>query len=291
MEKIILKFLVLICFLGVYPTLVFANTSEEIEINNLYKRFYSIANTSEIGINNLPKIDKNKVDEAMDCIIEIYKKKPNSMEAYYATCLMKNLLIKSTVNKKYYEMKEKHLPNLNDPNFETAEKLIFLWTMTSSWSASSSNEANTNYQMAMDAFNNVKENCNNKNYAVLAAVALSFDSKKFIECKKYIVNENSDYLAVPCIKGEIAFYENTPDYNKCIDELQKLVDKYGSIKTPGGWRMALEYYCFIAHAYVKMGDYSNAKKYFDIIVKEDSNYWNLRFLKSALSDMNNSDSK
>lgn len=286
--KIFILFTLLILF---QPLLVYAKTTDEIEINTLYKNAFSIV-YAKIDISNLAEVDKEKALTAIDYIIEIYKRKPDSMEAYYATCFMKYLM-KNTIKEKYDKMKEKHMSNLNDPDFETAEKLVFLKMMMSPWVLTSKNELDTNNEKAINAFINVRDNCKNKNYSALAATALSYvpNAMSPLECKNKIIELVPQHPAIPYIMGEVIALECGQDYQKRIEKMLELIDKYGNIETPNGCRMALEYYNFIAHAYVKMGDYDNAKKYFDIIVKEDSNYWNLRFLKSALSHMNNSDSK
>lgn len=259
---------------------IYAQSTEEIEINNIYKNLYSII-YKKIDISNAPDVDSTQIEIALDYIIEIYKKKPDSMEAYFSTFFIQHVL-KSGIKNKYDKMKDKHLANLNDPDFETGEKLVFLWLLKSAWVADSMEDATNKMQLSNEAFINVKENCKNKNYAALAAAALSLDPIKQVEFKKFIINNVPEHKAVPYILGEIAYFENKPDYVKCIEELQKLNNKFGSMETSNGWKLSLDYYTLIANSYMEMNDQKNAKLYMEIIEKEAPNHWAINFLKSAL---------
>jgi len=259
---------------------VSAQSTEELEINSIYKNLYSII-YKKIDISNVPNVDPKQIEMALDYIIEIYKKRPDSMEAYFSTFFIQHIL-KSEIKNKYNQLKDKHLTNLNDPDFETGEKLVFLWLLKSAWVANSMEDAKNNIQLSNDAFINIKENCKNKNYAALAAAALSLDPIKQVEFKKFIINNVPEHKAIPYILGEVAYFEDKPDYVKCIENLQKLNSKFGNVETPNGWKLSLDYYTLIANSYIEMNDLQNAKLYLEMIEKEAPNHWAIKFLKSAL---------
>jgi len=283
--KINSLFLLLVLSIIFIPICAYAITTEETEINALYKKAYSTV-YEKIDISNIPNVDGKKALIAIDCILEIYKRKPNSMEAYFATYLLKYLMT-SSIKEKYNELKEKHLPNLNDPDFETAEKIVFLWIMSSQWTATTKAEVREHAETAHNAMINIMNNCKNKHYRVLAASTISNVPKMAIECRKKAIEIMPDHPAFPYIMGQIVSLEYEKNYSKCIEELQKLIEKYGSIETPNGWRMETEYKYLLAYVYIDMKDYENARKYYAMVEKEAPDYWDLGCLKTALSVLNN----
>lgn len=277
MNKVI-TWLILIMLL--FPVIVFARTTEEIEINNLYKKAFSLI-YEKLDLNNSPNINPKKAPEIIDCITEIYIRKPDSMEAYYLTTLAKYIL-KPTLKEKYEKLKEKHMAHLMEADFETGEKLIFLWLAASQYSSDIKFETQIDAQTINDVLFNIRDNCKNKNYSVLAAVMLSDLPSLSLECKKKIVEIAPDHPAIPFVLGEIAITEYDKQPQKCIEELQKLVDKYGNIESPNGWRMIYEYYFSMAYAYIDMKDFKTAEKYYEIINKEAPGYWDLKCLRKTL---------
>lgn len=278
-KSFLLAFLIILF----YNSLAYAITTEEAEVKALYKKLYDIV-FEKIDISNIPDVDEKKITDALNYVIDIYKIKPDSFEAYYSSFLVQHLL-KNTVKEKYNQMKETHIPNLNDPDFQTAEKLIFLRIMTSSWVGNSQVENKEYYDKAIENLKNIKNNCKNKSYAALASALLSWDENMSLDCKKNIIELIPQSQAIPYIKGEIVYLENEDNPEKSIKELQKLINDYGNLYTPNGDKMLMEYYTLIADSYINLKDYENAKKYYDFIEKESPNNWNLRYLKTALKHL------
>jgi len=269
------------------PLSIYAEPNDETEINTLYKTVKSII-YEKIDISNRPDVDEKKAEAAINCIIEIYKRKPDSMEAYCCAFYLLEHIPTEALKEKYYVMREKHLPNLNDPDFETGEKLIFLYLMAapSTWSDHSDINGKKYDQAINDFMYKIRDNCKNKNYSVLAAAELSIVPLIAIENRKKIIEMAPNHSAIPYVMGEIIPLNYKNDNNKCIQELQKLIDKYGNIKTPNGWRMAMEYYYLIGFAYANMKDYENTKKYYEKIKSEAPDYWDLRCLKQEIDEEN-----
>lgn len=282
--KIIKIVLWIVPIILLQPLLAFAQSSQEISINDLYKKAYSIV-YERLDVTNLPNVDNKKAPEAVNCILEIYKRKPDSLEAYYSTFLLK-YIIKTRLSEKYEEMKDKHLANLNDPNFETGEKLIFLWLIASQWMHNVKLEEGIDNESINNVLISIRDNCKNKSYSVLAAAMLSDVPLLALENLKKIIEIAPEHPAVPYVMAEIISIENKNDPQKCIREIQILINKFGNIETPSGWRMVYEYYFFIAYVYVDVKDHENAKKYYEIIQKEAPDFCNLICLKTALDYIN-----
>lgn len=263
-----------------------AKSTTETEVNTLFKTVTTII-YERTDISNYPKVDEKKADEAINCIIEIYKKKPDSIEAYYCASYLLKYIPTKAMKAKFDTMKERHLPNLSDPNFEIAEKLIFLYLMAapSKWVDHSDINGKKYDQAINDFMYNIIDNCKDKNYSVLAAAELSIVPLISLECKKKMVEIAPNHPAIPYIMGGIVSREYQSDPPKRIKELQSLIDKYGSRETPNGWNMAIEYYYLIGFAYVDMKDHENAKIYYDKINKEVPNYWNLKGLKMFMDQL------
>jgi len=282
------KFLIILTLLIVFlsmPEFTYANSKNDTEeIKQIYGKLYAIV-YENIDISNIPDVDENKKAEALDYVISIYQKAPDSLEAYYATYFIEYLIGNSIVEK-YNKLKEKHISHLSDPNFETPEKLVFLKIMASPWAAKSLLENDVNYAQVIEVLNKIKNNCNDKNYSALAAALLSYDDNVCLEQKKFIINAIPDSPITPYVKGEIVYLENEANPSRGISELQQLLTSYGNLDTPNNCKMSLEYYAFIANCFINANDYDNAKKYCDLIEKEDPNHWELRNLKSGLRYLN-----
>lgn len=267
------------------PFCVYAKSTEENEINTLYKTVKSII-YDRIDLSNRPDVDEKKAETAINCITEIYKRKPDSIEAYCCAFYLLRFIPVEPLKDKYNALKGKHLTNLDDPDFETGEKLIFLYLMAapSTWSDHSNINGKNYDQVINDCMYKIRNDCKNKNYSVLAAAELSIVPLLAIENRKKIIEIMPNHPAIPYVMGEIIPLEFEDDNEKCIQELQKLVDKYGNIETPNGWRMAMEYYYLIGFAYSNMKNYKNAKKYYKKIMNEAPDYWDLRCLKQEIAE-------
>ena len=77
-------------------------------------------------------------------------------------------------------------------------------------------------------------------------------------------------------------YYNEKQYEKCIQETNKLIEKYKEIASPFGWKLVMDYYCLIIHCYIEMNDIENAEKYYDLIEKEAPDYYYLHQIKMSL---------
>lgn len=278
------KFLIIITLMTMFlsmPQFTYANSNDDKEeIKKIYGNLYAIV-FENVDISNIPDVNENKKAEALDYVISLYQKVPDSLEAYYATFFIEYLIGNSVVEK-YNKLKVKHISRLSDPNFETPEKLVFLMIMASPWAAKSLLENKVNYLTVIEVLKKIKDKCNNKSYSALAAALLSFDDKICLEQKKFIVEIIPNSPIIPYIKGEIVYLENEKNPERGIAELQHLLTSYGNLNTPNNCKMSLEYYAFIANCYINANDYDNAKKYCDLIEKEDLNHWELRNIKSGL---------
>ncbi|HBC73713.1 MAG TPA: hypothetical protein DC017_02420 [Candidatus Wallbacteria bacterium] len=222
---------------------------------------------------------------AVDYAVEILKENPNSIEACEIVELVTRTLNDDKTKDFYNKLKEKHMPNFDDPDFEPAEKIIFLSMLRCGIEAKNLEE-NKQYQLlANKGFINMKDNCMNSDYAALATKGLfkNKSNEERLMYKKYFLEKYPQHKHIPHIKQSIInelYCENNPQ--KCIEELLKLAEQYKNLSTPHGWRIVMDYYCDIAYTYRDLKDFENAKKYYYMIEKEVPNYWNLKYLKPRL---------
>ena len=65
-----------------------------------------------------------------------------------------------------------------------------------------------------------------------------------------------------------------------INGHESWIPKYKDCLTPFGWLAIMHAYHTMIVCYVKMNDFENAKKYYDIIEKEAPNYPDLNTIKN-----------
>ena len=222
---------------------------------------------------------------AVDYAVEILKENPNSIEACEIVELVTRTLNDDKTKDFYNKLKEKHMPNFDDPDFEPAEKIIFLSMLRCGIEAKSLEE-NKQYQLlANKGFINMKDSCKNPDYAALATKGLFVirNDEERLGYTKYFLQKYPQHKYIPKVEQAIVneLY-CVDDPQKCIEELLKLAKKYNDFVTPHGWRIVMDFYCNIAFRYRALKDYENAKKYYYMIEKESPNHWNLKYLKPRL---------
>lgn len=258
--------------------------AEEISINELYKQYCLIAKTS-IKLN---PIIKEKSDVAIDYAVEIIKRAPESAEAYLTLVALKRIKTTDKVCWKFESMKDKYFSNLDDPNNDVAEKLVFIRLMFMVfYDFSSVDEVNKNDRKCFDALIRFKDECKDKGLAALATELLFFKKNKEDEYRREFLEKFPGSPAIPYVEMDlIANLWSNNENQKCIDEALKWCDKYKNLKTPDGYRAVLCAYELISGCYVELKDTENALKYYEMIKSEAPNYSNLYNLKKEIDGMN-----
>ncbi len=277
-----MKKIVLILFIVlIYATPVYSKNTGEINIDESFKNFYSIV---------IPKTNDSIIDflsinsnVAIDYSVEILRAKPFSMEAFYVIYFLPRVFNGKKFDEKFVLLKDNHIQNIDDLNYETHEKIVFLLMLLSNSSAKSYEENNSNVELAKRVLNNMKSMCENKNYAALANIVLFFDKHEKTNNLKFFKENFTNHPAIPIVELELQSFNYANDIQTCIDELNKLMAKYDNIVTPMGYKIKIEYLNSLTYCYLKIGDYENANKCIDLIKKYAPEYRNLKNLLDNLN--------
>lgn len=285
--------LLYIAYILLSSTLAYCNETNEVNVRQTFKKICWLfkENTDETLL-------KEYAVDSFDYEIEILKNSPGSLEAYYSLFQVKANAFKSyryKIEKYFAPLNEKHFSHIDDPDFEEAEKLIYLIMYSQGIGVKSVAEDNEQEKKAYEVLNFMKDNCKNKNYAALANALLLLTSNYEMRMK-YIgefLEKFSTHPAIPSVKLNkiIYLYElnkaSTTNANaqKCIEETNVLLNEYNKLNLPQGWPFSMDCYSVIINCYQILNDYDNAKKYYDLIEKEAPGYWNLSNLKEMLDKM------
>lgn len=273
MNRLLLLFLCV--FILSIPTIIYANPTNEV---SLFKNFYDMVNN--------PKESSNPA--IIDYSVEIIKNAPDSLESMYVFSLLTRISTNDDrINNKYYELKDKYYNDLDNTDVNMPEKLVLIFLLNTGIDINSDNDMANNVNKFKESLNKIKDFCNNKDYAALANILLMFDLEKqelyFKELKTNFPNHKSLPLAELVIINSLY---SKKEYNKCINECEIYVNKYGKILSPFGWKLIMDCYNLMIYNYLALKDYENAIKYFKIIENEAPNYDNIKQLKAKINKYN-----
>lgn len=263
-------------------SIVLAQVEVKNEANELYKKISSIMVR---GIQY--EIKDGKLDVAMDYAIEILKKYPESIEAYYI--LENSFLFNITFSRypKAYEKFEKwyklildnpdNLNVLNDPNIYMAEKLmvtIFYYRILYGPDSINDDFFRKKHEKSLIlTLENMRKYCKDKSYRALATIMLFSQNKNY---KKGFIKNFPQHAVVPILKLELAAeYVDNRKYKKAVKEIQKLLDTYKDVVLLDGWKFEIECYYELTWLYHYSSDYKNIKKYYMLIKEKAPTYRNL----------------
>lgn len=270
------KIIILLLTISIFILPLSTSATEEINVEENFKNFCSII---------FPKDTNNIVNNlavngtiAVDYSVSIIKNKPLSLEAFYTIYFLPKVFNGRMFKEKFENFKEKHMPNIKELNFEPYEKIVFLLMLLSPVAANNYEEFQANAEMSKKILNDMKISCEDKNYAALANIALLWNKSEKTNNLNYFKENFPNHPAIPIVELELKSIEYENNTQICIDEIQKLINKYGEIETPLGYKIKDEYLNSLTYCYIKMGDYENASKCVELIKKEAPNYRNLNNL-------------
>jgi hypothetical protein len=255
----------------------------ETDINKTYKEFQALA----YKIND-PKDGykyNNQSHKFIEYAIDIIKKSPSSTEAFYTLITFPGSLnfITNEPENIYQQLKEKYLNTLNDPDTNSAEKIVFMnLTLLYPTELDRSTDDEELKNKLDSCYNGLKKMANdskNEAYRALATMVLASNIPEY--WKKFVEN----FPVHPCIseiKLNLLHYENytnNTNYEKTIEETNKLLNEYKEIILPDGWKFEISCYELIAVCYVKLKDFENARKYLNLIEKNASGDSQLHMLR------------
>lgn len=262
-----------------------ANEIDEIIVNKMYNNIRQFLIPSDNDYENGTTF--TKVDLAMDYAVEILKKFPCSCEAYSTLAHFRNGVSYSYGNalNKYLAMKKKYINSLDDLETDIAEKLLFMAILQRSNPGTSSLSSETlkkEHDIAVTGLIKMKDECQNKDYAALATKILFYE--KGLDYEYEFLKKFPNHPAIPFVKLAIATSSICveKDYDKGIDEINKLLEKYSNFMTPDGWKFEIACYEILVLAYAWKKEPENAKKYFDIINQTVPDYPNLSSIANQI---------
>jgi hypothetical protein len=153
-----------------------ANNSNEYEIllKDKFLKFYEIIERKYVS-----DFERhNDIHVAIELIEEVIKHYPQTRTAEDMLDMMSRSINwgnDKLMQDKYYEMRDKYLNTLNDPNTESAEKLIFMVIAPFlEYEFTVNEKALKNISIACsNGLHIMKDGCTNKNYAALALIEIS----------------------------------------------------------------------------------------------------------------------
>lgn len=264
-----------------WGNIVYAQTTEEIEQVKLYKSLNTIMCTPYF----ISNISYAYNDDVIDYAVQIIKYKPDSIAAYLTISGMVGLEIDYKARKKYEEMKLKYGNVLDNYEKDLPEKIILLELMMYCMEGESNISLKELNKINIEKVLKFSSECNDKRYSALADSILFRVGILDEKIKKYeeFKNKYPDHPAIPYVELQrTARYSTNKEYQKCIEETQNLIKKYGNIQNPAGYKMVISCYSLLFDCYFEMNDKNNAELYLKKIEEECSSYIGLYRIRDQI---------
>lgn len=244
--------------------LCFAQTGEA-AVSAIYQDFFAIRCkiTSQSGEEYHKDIVK-----LIDLAIQIIKTSPSS---YEACCVIESFpssleILNDLPVTRYKALKSQCYAGLDDIDTDTAEKLFFMRLTRLYVTSFEPGEIHQGeYKKCLTGLKKMKNECKDKNYRALATIAL-FSEKTDEDYRLDFLNKYPEHPAIPDAKLSIAsdyYYEK--QYQKCIEETNKILEQYKNVQMPEGWNFEVHCYESLAMCYIKLNDVTNAHKFLALI--------------------------
>jgi hypothetical protein len=266
------------------------------EINDMYLKLHDIMYSDSKEVINM------KLDIAMDYAVEILEKSPWSLEAYYVekAFIYSNYNIASNDNalKKYVELRNKFEDNLDNRRTDSVKKLLYIAIYLSNHYVKDQryferfDERKTEiYYMAVT--NNIIRFGHKISTQALANLVMSHIHMFSSEYSKEFIRRFPNHPARPMIELKTARVKFLKPMGlrdssslKDIEIIIKLVEKYGDIMLPLGWKFKVECYSYLAKKLYYADFRDEAQKYI-LLVKENApdNFSDLKVLNEILNNI------
>lgn len=273
--KLLYVFLITIFLITFGSVITYANNHNdeyEVLVNQLYKNIMQMTNPP---INNEDIIFQNS-HNVIKSAYEIIKRRPASLESYLSLIALNNddFNFNDEAISIYKNFKSKYFQDLENVNKDCAEKLFFIKLYLLFDANVINTFPNENYEKnkikCMDALEKFKNECEDKNYSALATIILFLlDHKKEKAYDTYFIDTFPNHTAIPYIKLEVfASKAAKGSYSECISETLKLINEYGNIIVPYGYKFKADCYDLIISCYLAQNDFDKAKQYFILYENE-----------------------
>jgi len=276
-KRFFLRCIILFMILLFLHTIVYAKSPKN---KDEFFEIFSIAN----------KKAYEKTDVYINKVINLFRDYPNSLDAYFISCSLDNIIDANDNYKqvfpKFEELYKKYYDTINNLDTDTSEKVLLSYMLTRGFSFVEGNEEEMekNSALGYEILNNIKNNCINDNYKALAILLIANvnpDLTMLTEFKDKYPNNS----ALPGVEFSIVdkLYAGTNE-TQFINELLNLKKIHYNVESPFGHKFYIHLYSSIVFAYMKLNDINNAKIYFELIKSEAPNYWNIQTLEKFLGE-------
>lgn len=269
MKKILIaSFIVLLLI-----TTLHSNEKNIADFKEMYLKFH------EIMYYNNKEVDHNRLHIAVDYAVEIMEKKPQSLEAYYVEKAFLNTRYNIEKNefayKKIKEMKNKYNDHIGDRNTDSPSKVLFLIIfLRNHYEPPIKLLKQETYMQEKSTYEsnirNIAKNRSDKINSALASLALIDVCMFHIECAEYFIATFPEHPARPIVELYILTGKNSKlkinDAHE--DSIIALVQKYGEIMLPTGWKFKTYCYNYLAQEYHYINRYDKLTKYIALIKSE-----------------------
>lgn len=285
-KNIFIALLLLFIIFGIsFPAYAENSNEYEILLKDKYIKFYYLVNSQDISDFEC----HNDIHVAVDLLEEVLKQYPRTRTAYRMLSLISDNIRwgnDPVIRERYPKMKEQYLNNLNDPNTQTVEKLIFMVI-----AAHIDLELNANdreYINISDKCNrgliNMKDNCINEDYAALALIEVSkVDRFKYL---KEFKEKYAKHPLIPSVESLLItqkFYENN-DFFEDIQATERKYEQFKDIILPGGVSAEIGMYHYYVSIYYLMNEKEKMLQYYNLIKEKAPDYYMLSELKKLVGN-------
>jgi len=270
----------LICIL--FPLISNAKQTEEVSIDQIFKESFNIANSEQIA----------KYGIFIKNTINIFKNKPESLEVNYLSYLIKDVVdyekSLDTLLPDFKELYYQYYNSINNYDQDMPQKLVLSYMLLRGFNIEGDTDDVKLLEISEhghEILKDIKDKCENKSYAAIATLMLSYIFIKSGLDEEFIT-KFPKHPAIPFVEAIVINRKySSKDNKKLIEQLLLLKGKYSKVLSPFGYNLYIQYYGLIVNAYFELGELDNAQKYLDKIKREAPNYWNLPNLENLLTNI------
>jgi len=224
-----------------------------------------------------------KIDTAIDHAIQIFNYNPSSIESYYALFWLLQITCPQNMVDKSNSLKRLYYPSITNFSSNQAEKIVLILLLGSGVECDNLNSAEQSFNKSIEMLKKAQLSCNDDKFIPLLKFLLTFDkvngTQYTIDFKKNYPNHPWIPFADLILVGDLL---NKKEYQRCINDSTKLIEKYNDLKTPYGWKLIVDYYNLLVLCYLDLRDFNNVNKYINLIKKEAPNYYQLKNIEQMV---------
>ncbi len=283
MIKKIILFLLL--YIAINHTAVWAQSTTEIDFSKLF-----------IIIDNIVTQQNNQqMPDIIDYSIEILKKAPNSLSAFYAAgCINATVNAPDEIKPKLKALYDKYFDTIDDLSSDPVEKIILAELLdcgsiiNDDYSYESAIESHETGRKALYKMKNFNKNNDYAPIVLLCLKSNTEDSTESIEICNEFLSLYPEHKASPMVFAFMIskkyLYSDAKDYHKYIEEMKKFMEDNKNFKSPcGNYKLYYEFYDSLIHVYLCMNDLNNAQKYLEKLKHDVPDHLDIKQAESEIA--------